>query len=415
MIRIGIVGCGRILAAHLRGYRLLREAGYDDFRVTALCARKAADARSYVRRGAGPAQRPPVSDMPGDPLAVADEYLSDFQDDVEPAIYTDFREMIADGPVDAVNDFTAHALHHEVAAAAFAAGKHLLTQKPLAVSMEAGRRMVAGAEAAGVALGVFENARNRDETRQLKWLLDSGAFGRLQTVTMVNFGSWWAPDRIVAQTPWRHRRADGGGIALDIGVHVFNVFRHLAGEIRHVFATTAVLEPERVTRDDAGRVIDRISCDAEDTVLATFDTEAGVLGQMMLGWAGHGGPTRLGGRGTVYHTDAARIADGRIFLDANSSISLSECYEAGCPADRRKREFPHGVSDHFALNHLDWLTAIQESRQPETSGREGLADMAAAYALLESAASGQRVPVRDVLDGTLRAYQEPIDRRYGLL
>ena len=60
MIKIGIVGCGWILNSHLRGYKILREAGYDDFRITALAARRESDALRYVRRDAGPPPGAPV-------------------------------------------------------------------------------------------------------------------------------------------------------------------------------------------------------------------------------------------------------------------------------------------------------------------------------------------------------------------
>ena len=100
--------------------------------------KREADAWSYVRRGDGPRQRAPVSDSPGDPLAIGDLYLSDFQNDVEVEVFSDYREMIATGKIDAVNDFTTHALHHQVAEIALGNGKHLLTQKPLAVPSQRG-------------------------------------------------------------------------------------------------------------------------------------------------------------------------------------------------------------------------------------------------------------------------------------
>ena len=147
------------MAAHLRGYRLLREAGVDDFRITALCSLPEDEARMYVRRGEGPPQRPAVSHFADDPLAVADEYLSDFQDDVEVQVYSDFRRMIAEAPITAVNDFTNQAMHHQVAEAALEAGKDLLTEKPMAVTLRAARRMCELAEARGLVLGVFQSGR----------------------------------------------------------------------------------------------------------------------------------------------------------------------------------------------------------------------------------------------------------------
>ncbi|MBS0209699.1 MAG: Gfo/Idh/MocA family oxidoreductase [Planctomycetes bacterium] len=428
MIRIGIVGCGRILAAHLRGYRLLREAGVDDFRITALCARREEDALGYVRRGHGPAQRPAVSNIPGDPLAIGDEYLSDFQPDTPVEVYTDYRQMVARAPIDAVNDFTTHSLHHQVAAAALDGGKHLLSQKPLAVSMAAARQMCDRAEAGDRVFGVFENFRFAPATRHLRWLFEAdqaaGSFcGALQMVLMGYVGVWWAPRLIVAETPWRHVRDEGGGISLDLGVHFFDQVRHVAGEIRHVTAQTAIVEPRRAMLDRQGRVVHEMDCDADDTVFASFDTERGVAGQLSASWAGCGGAalwnidarnTDSGGGGTIYYGSQGRVTGDHVVLADGSHRSLAALYRQHAPAQRQAQEFPFGLDDSFALAQHDWLDAIRQRREPLTSGREGMRDLAAAFALIESATAGRRVTLDEVLSGTLREYQRPIDARFGL-
>ncbi|MEQ8787845.1 MAG: Gfo/Idh/MocA family oxidoreductase [Pirellulaceae bacterium] len=413
MIRIGIVGCGRILAAHLRGYQLLREAGVDDFRITALCARKEDDARMYVRRGEGPPQRPAVSDRAGDPLAIGDLYLSDFQSDVDVAVYTDYRHMIAEGPIDAVNDFTTHALHHQIAAEAFAHGKDLLTQKPLAITIAAARRMCDEAEARDRVLGVFENARNRPGTRHLRWLFESGLGGALQMALLGNAGTWWAPNRIVAETPWRHRRADAGGITLDLGVHQANVLRCVAGEVTDVDGRTAVLEPIRYTLDKQGAVVEQMECDADDTFFAHLATDRGATANLFASWGGHGASTVVG-QGAVFYGGQCRATGDEVVFDDGRAHSLAELYAAQCDPARRQRHFPLGLDDGFALNQYDWLEAIRQRREPETSGREGLRDLAVAYAILESAQAGRRVTVDEVADGALRDYQRPLDERFNL-
>ncbi len=413
MTRIGIVGCGRILAAHLRGYRLLREAGYDDFQITALCARKEDDARSYVKRGDGPPQRPAVSDIPGDPLAVADEYLSDFQPEVEVSIHTDYEDMIANGAIDAVNDFTLHSLHHRIAGCAIAHGKDLLSQKPLGVTVEAARRMCDEAEARELVLGVFENARNRPVTRHWKWLFDSGVGGALQMVLFGVIGAWWAPDRIVAETPWRHRLDEGGGLSLDMGVHQFDIVRHLAGEIKSVTGRTAIVEPRRITADANGRIVKEIDCDADDTFFASFETESGVTGDLHASWCGHGEPTKIG-QGFVFYGGKCRVTGDDVTFDNKPVESLAALYENQADDATRNRDFPFGLADGFALNQYDWLRAVAQRREPETSGREGLRDLAAAYAIVESAKAGRTVEVEEVLSGALRDYQRPIDQKFGL-
>lgn len=413
MIEIGIVGCGRIMAAHLRGYRLLREAGVGDFRITALCSLYEDEARMYVRRGEGPAQRGAVSQFPGDPLAVADEYLSDFQPDVPVQVYTDFRRMIAEAPITAVNDFTSHALHHQVAEAALGAGKDLLTEKPMAVTVRAARRMCELAEANRRVIGVFQSGRYMARTRHLRWLLESGPLGRLQMLLMGSIGARWAPDMIVADTPWRHRRVEAGGIALDVGVHRFDLVRALAGEILNVQARTAVLEPVRFTRDAEGRQTDRVECDAEDTVYCSFEASGAVTGELLASWAGRGGPTVLGS-GEVYYGSQGRVLGDEVAFDDGTKADLAGLYQQHCPAERQARDFPLGLSDTFALAQHEWLDAVRCRRAPETSGREALASLACAFSVLESAQAGRRVDVADVLSGRIGEAQQPLNEHYRI-
>jgi predicted dehydrogenase len=415
MIRIGIVGCGRILAAHLEGYKILREAGVDNFKITALCARKAEDAQSYIKRGDGPPQRLPVSKIPGDPLAVGDQYLSDFQPETEVEIYTDYRDLIASEKVDVINDFTIHSLHHQVATYAFGQGKHVLSQKPLAVSMEGARRMCEEAKAAGVTFGVFENLRFVESVRHQHWAFSkSGPAGSLQMAVMGNIGTWWAPNLIVAETPWRHALENGGGMALDLGPHFFDMIRYIGGsEVVSVSAKTQIVEPTRYLMRNGERV-DPISCDADDTFYAHFELESGAAGSMFGSWGGHGTNTVLG-EGPVFYGTNGRVNGDKITLDGGGVQSLKALYEANAPNEMKSRHFPLGLTNDFALSQLDWLRAIEKGAQPECSGDQGLRDLACAYAVVESDQAGRKVTVEEVENGTLRAYQTPIDQKYDLL
>lgn len=415
MIRIGIVGCGRILNAHLQGYKRMREIGIDNFRITALVARKEEDALMFRRRGEGPEPRPPVlAPESGDPLAAPHTYVSDFQDDVDVEVYTDYTEMFDSGLVDAVNDFTTLALHHQVAEQAFRSNKHLLTQKPLAITVAAAQRMVSAARERGLTLGTFENVRQDPFTRAAGWAVRRGLIGRPQMAVLGSLGGLWSPDKVVADTPWRHRKLlAGGGGTIDIGVHQFHLLRYVFGEVAWVCAVTKTLEPKRYRRDENGQVIETVDVDVDDTHLAIAGMENEATAQLLWSWGMHGLPLEVSGAPAFYGSEGC-ILDGRIVSDSGLSVSLLESFEEGISADEREAFFPLGLSDAYAIQQLDWLRAISDGRDPETDGREGLHDLACAYAMLESSLVKRAVTLSEVLDGDVSEYQDEIDEHYGV-
>jgi len=416
MIRIGIVGCGRILNAHLQGYKQLRERGIDNFRITALCARRDEDARMFLRRGDGPTPRLPVLDpATGDPLAAPHTYLSDFQDDIDPLIYTDYRDLIAGAGVDAVNDFTTLALHHQVGLTALHAGKHLLTQKPLAVSVRAAQRLVDVANERGLTLGVFENVRQSPATRAAGWAVRAGLIGQVQVAVMGGLGGLWSPDRVVADTPWRHeKRRGGGGGSIDIGVHQLHWMRYVVGELAAVGAVARTYEPVRYRRDERGRIVEQVHADVDDTYLATLVFDQGAIGQLWWSWGLHGEPLDIPGSPVLFGSEG-NIRAGELVRDGGRRLPLQQEFEQSMTDVEREQFFPLGLRDPFAIQQLDWLRAIERGTDPETSGAEGLRDLACAFAILESSTLGRQVMPREVLDHSVDAYQRDVDEYYDLL
>lgn len=415
MIRIGIVGCGRILNAHLQGYRQLREAGFDNFRITALCARNRDDALMFRKRGEGPTPRPPVIDpATKDPLAAPHIYLSDFQPDTEVAVFTDYQEMIDAGVVDAVNDFTSLFMHHQVGQYALERGKHILIQKPLTITVKAGRKLVELASQNGLTLGLFENVRQSEGVRAAHWVVQQGIIGDMQMALLGSIGGFWSPTKIVAETPWRHRKLEaGGGGALDIGVHIMHLASYVCGEIYSIQGTVRTFEPVRYLKDAAGKVLKQVECNVDDTYFATVNFWNGAVGQLLWSWGAHGEPLSIPGTPAFYGSLGC-IKGGEVILDDGTRRQAITLFNERADAKTKAAFYPHGFTDPYAIQQYDWLNAIEHQGQPETDGNVGLNDLAAAFAMIESSHLGRTVTLEEVLTGAVDSYQREIDDYYGI-
>lgn len=415
-VKIGVVGCARILPAHLRGLKALRDAGFDDWRITALCARDVRDALMFRKRGEGPPPRPSViSKAVTDPLNAPHMYVSDLHGDLLPEVYTDWREMLRRAEIDVVLNLTPVYLHHPVTLDCLRAGKHVLVEKPLAVSVRAGQHMVEEATTRGLSLGVAECLRYTERVRILKWLLEGDRIGRVQMWLSGSMGAAdWSPDVIIAKTPWRHRKLQaGGGPAVDGAVHLFDQIRYLCGEIDQVSAMAEQFEPRRVIRDEAGRVVESVDNEVEDAYFAHLRFASGAVGMVFGGVAGHGEPTALEAGAVIYGTKGC-IKGGQVVLDDGQRSPGQELFAREAPQALKERWFPRGIHDSFGLQWLDFLRSVASGKPMETDGVEGLRDLACSFAILESAALNRPVLVSDVLAGQVRAYQQEIDEHYGL-
>lgn len=141
--------------------------------------------------------------------------------------YRGYQEMIDAAGLDVVSIATPTALHAPVAVAALEAGVHVLSEKPLAESVERARAMVAAARANDRVLDVSFNHRRRGDVKALKQLVDDGLLGEIYYAK----AGWLRRSGIPGLGTWFTQRSlAGGGPLMDIGVHMLDMALHLMGE-----------------------------------------------------------------------------------------------------------------------------------------------------------------------------------------
>ena len=383
-IALALVGCGGMGRRHVLGMGKLKAAGRLAFDLTAVCDVLPDNARAAADR--------------------AEEVLGR-----RPQIFTDFEALMQNRSVEAIIVTTTPETHAEIALRAFAAGIDVMVEKPIALTVPDGLRLVAGARAAGRKLAVAENYRRDPINRLAKALVDSGAVGRPFLATQATSSS----GEFVIITPWRHRR-DRGGIVIDMGVHYTDLLEYYLGPIDSVFGMNSIVDTERI--DALGA---RHPADAEDLSVGVMRFRSGAIANWSLSLAGRGEPS---------FTRALYGKGGSLAIPSDRSGKALSVFQrrAGAdvpvPEDELLRLAPDFALDAttaalfggerltsydlpwtdidanlLGIEQADFAEAIASNREPEVSGEQGLRSLALVVGLLESEQLGHALTMAEML------------------
>ncbi|TMQ32388.1 MAG: Gfo/Idh/MocA family oxidoreductase, partial [Planctomycetota bacterium] len=231
MLGFAIVGCGMIARFHVRAL-----ADVPGTRLVALVSRNAANARA-------------VGESAGSPCAT----------------YTELAPALSRKDVQVVIVTTPSGAHLEPAVAAAKAGKHVVVEKPLEITLERCDQIIDACQRHGVKLCTIFPSRFGDANQALKAAVDAGRFGR------VTLGEttckWWRPQSYYDEGGWKGTRSlDGGGALMNQAIHNVDLLSWMMGPVTHISGFTATLAHARI--------------EVEDTAVACLRFASGALGVM---------------------------------------------------------------------------------------------------------------------------------------
>ena len=273
-------------------------------------------------------------------------------------------DLLIEPTIDAVYISTTNEWHEPQVLAAIAAGKHVLCEKPLALSLDGARRMVAAAAAAGVVLGTNYHLRNAATHRKMRELIQTGAIG--QPLAARVFHAVFLPPHLQG---WRIDRADsGGGVILDITVHDADTLRFALGdEVAEVTAMTANQGMARAGLEDAVMGVMRF----RKGVIAQFH-DAFTTPHASTGFEVHGTDGSLYGRDVMTQRPMGTVSVRR---------------------EGRQEEVPVDHENLYERSVRCFNAAIRGEGEPAATGTDGVESLTVALAVREAAETGQTVRV----------------------
>lgn len=317
-IGVGIIGVGWGALVQAPAFRAV-----DGFEVRALCSRRPESVARAARK-----------------LGIA-------------ATSTDWRSFVERDDLDLISIATPVTLHRELALATIAAGKHLLCEKPLALSGSDSRVIAETAAAAEtVAATCFELRWSRERHAIWDWMR-SGACGDPFHLRIAQSADYWHPSH-APQSEWMYKRAEGGGYLNGLQSHDIDFALTLLGEAVAVAADVKTTEPHRKLAD--GR---EIAVDADDTatlLLRFRNGSSATLSSSVVGAHTSGARTELVGSAGTLVSDGREIRAGSATAAGLAPLPLSD-REPASGADLGNRRSAAMVRA-MALMLEDWRPAL---------------------------------------------------------
>ena len=287
--------------------------------------------------------------------------------------FTDFERMLAEVPSDAVVVATPSGLHPQHGIMAARAGRHVISEKPMAISLAAADALVQACDDHQVQLFVVKQNRLNPPIVLLKRALDRGRFGRLYMANCTV--RWTRPQEYYDQAPWRGTWEFDGGAFMNQASHYVDLIQWLVGPVESVMAKTATMA-RRIEAEDSGVAILKFRSGAIGTIEVTMLTFPRNL---------EGSITILGEKGTVKigGTAVNRVEHWQ-FADYDDDDKLVEQANTNPPS-------VYGFGHEGYYRNV--VAVLRGEARPETDGRAGRKSLELILGIYESAKTGRDVPL----------------------
>ncbi len=288
-----------------------------------------------------------------------------------PHLFTDYRDLLKLKEIEAVSICTPNALHYPATVAAARAGKHILCEKPISLSLPEASAMIEAATQAGVTLQVNHHLRSSAAALRAKQILDSGALGQVTFVRLRQAHDWGGSPTV--RDSFGKKSLAGGGTLLDNGCHMFDLARYFAGPVEEIYARIGTL---------------KFPIEVEDTAHASLLFASGAFGTVEASWSATGWEEGFWIYGTLGALE---------FTNRYSKPVLRHIYRTSPDTTWTKPDLTlYKVATDGHTRHIgNFLAAIRGERPVICTGQDGLEAVRLVLASYESARLNRPIQLKD--------------------